>query len=115
VSNSVSLCNSDPAIVLIGARWIRRLTDNRVCYSIQYHVDQDLDELCRFWASQLEIEPASIRLQRKSNSNELSGRKWRSQHGVLAVAVGDTYLRARLQAWMECVREEWLNSVPVGV
>jgi hypothetical protein len=32
---------------------------------------------------------------------------WRSVHGVLAVAVYDTLLRARLQGWMDCLRETW--------
>jgi hypothetical protein len=113
--NQVSLANSDPPVVRIGARWIRRLTANRVFYAIQYHADQDVDELCRFWGSQLGIEPDEIRLQRKSNSNQLKKRTWRSTNGVLTVGVGDTYLRSRLQAWIDCLKGEWLNSKPVGV
>ena len=34
-------------------------------------------------------------------------RSWRSRYGVLTVTVGDTYLRARLQAWIDCLREIW--------
>jgi len=48
-----------------------------------------------------------IRLQRKSNSNQLTGRIWRCEHGVLQVAAYDTLLRARLQAWMDCLRASW--------
>jgi hypothetical protein len=33
----------------------------------------------------------------------------------LTVRVGDTYLRARLEAWMECLKGDWLHSKPVGV
>lgn len=77
-------------------------------FSIQYHADQDLDELREFWGATLDIEPHVIRLQRKSNSNQMTGRHWRSQHGVLNVRVPDTWLRARLQAWMDCLRAEWL-------
>lgn len=105
--NTVSICNSDPWIVLLGARWICRLTSNKVRYSIQYHADQDLDELRAFWSKLLEIDPSEIHFQRKSNSNQLTGRKWRSEHGVLAVSVGDTYLRARLQAWMDVMHDAW--------
>jgi hypothetical protein len=64
-------------------------------------------ELRGFWGGVLGIEPEAIKLQRKSNSNQLSGRQWRSRHGVIAVRVPDTLLRARLQAWMDCLRAEW--------
>jgi hypothetical protein len=85
-------------------------------YWVQYHADQDLDELRTFWASQLGADPESIRLQRKSNSNQLKKRTWRSAYGVLTVRVSDTYLRAKLEAWMDCLRKEWLNSkTTIGV
>jgi hypothetical protein len=105
--NTVAICNSDPAIVLLGNRWITRLGRNKVRYSVQFHADQDLAELQRFWADLLSVDPTQINFQRKSNSNKLTGRAWRSAHGVLTVSMGDTQLRARLQAWMDLVRDEW--------
>ena len=78
-----------------------------LAYELQYHADQDLDELRAFWGEVLGIDGVSIRLQRKSNSGQLNGRRWRSQHGVLTVGVNDTLLRARLQAWIDCVRDGW--------
>jgi hypothetical protein len=68
---------------------------------------QGLNELREFWGGALAIEPDTIKLQRKSNSNQMAGRQWRSRHGVIAVRVPDTLLRARLQAWMDCLRAEW--------
>jgi hypothetical protein len=76
---------------------------------VQYHADQDLVGLQDFWASQLSVEPEEIRLQRKSNSGRLSGRTWRSEYGVLNVSAGDTLFRSRLQAWMDCLQEQWLD------
>jgi transcriptional regulator with XRE-family HTH domain len=105
--NKVRICNSDPAVLELATRWIRRLTTKPAAFSIQYHADQDLDELCRFWSEALGVEAAKIRLQRKSNSNQLSGRMWRSRHGVLTLSLGDTLLRARLQAWMDQIRKSW--------
>jgi hypothetical protein len=105
--NHVSICNSDVAVVQLATRWLRRLTTKPLKFSIQYHADQDLGELCRFWSDALEIEESAIRLQRKSNSNQLQGRVWRSRHGVLTVGAGDTLLRARLQAWMDQLRKSW--------
>ena len=91
----------------LATRWIRNLSSKTLEASIQYHADQDLNELREFWGGTLGFEPGMIRLKRKSNSNQLSGRTWRSQHGVLEVRVGDTQFRARLQAWMDRVRADW--------
>jgi transcriptional regulator with XRE-family HTH domain len=105
--NRVEICNSDPAVIHVATSWMRRLTAKQLVFSIQYHADQDLGELCHFWGEALGIEPAAIRLQRKANSNQLQGRVWRSPHGVLSVGADDTLLRARLQAWMDRLRASW--------
>src|SRR3954453_19851084 len=39
--NNVPLCNSDPSVVVLGDRWLRRLSHRPVKYSLQYHADQD--------------------------------------------------------------------------
>jgi AcrR family transcriptional regulator len=105
--NSVAICNSDARVVSLAAGWLRRLSSGRIGYGLQYHADQDLDALRAFWGTALGIDGAMIKLQRKSNSGQLNGRSWRSEHGVLMVRVGDTLLRARLQAWMDRVRADW--------
>jgi hypothetical protein len=107
--NKVAICNSDPRVMILSDHWFRRLARNPVGYALQYHADQDVDELKRFWSDLLNIEREDIRLQRKSNSNQLTGRTWRSRHGVLTIRVGDTYFRARLQAWIDRTTEEWLD------
>lgn len=106
--NVVSLANSDPAVVLLAARWIRRFARNRVWYCVQHHADQDLVELRVFWSDLLGVAPGDIRLQRKSNSSGLAARRWRSRHGVLTVGSNDTLFRARLQAWIDLVERSWL-------
>jgi len=93
--------------MVLATHWVRRLTEKTPTFSIQYNADQDLNELRKFWGGALGIEPDAIRLQRKSNSNQMAGRQWRSRYGVIAVRVQDTLLRARLQAWMDSLRAEW--------
>ena len=105
--NVVSICNSDPTVVRLGSIWIRRLASNPVVYSFQHHADQDPDVLRAYWANVVDAEASAIKFQRKSNSGGLAGRKWRSRYGVLQVRTPDTYLRARIQAWMDCLRAEW--------
>jgi hypothetical protein len=112
--NRVSIGNSNPRVVVLATRWLRALSRNAVRFSVQYHADQDLRKLAEFWASTLAVEPQDIRLQRKSNSGRLGGRTWRCEHGVLTVTTCDTLLRARLQAWMDCVQETWLDSPKSG-
>ncbi len=105
--NVVDISNSDPAVMLLAVRWMRKLSAKTPEYWIQHHVDQDLVELRRFWASTLTVDPEAIRLLRKSNSNQLAGRVWRSRYGVLKIRVHDTQLRACLQGWMDRVSSEW--------
>jgi hypothetical protein len=106
--NYVAVGNSDPAVVVLCNAWLRRLTTGTLDYGVQYHADQDLDELKQFWGQQLGIDSERVRTQRKSNSNQLTGRTWRSVHGVLTVRTCDTLLRARLQGWLDRLRESWL-------
>jgi hypothetical protein len=108
--NVASIGNSDEAVLVLATRWIGRLTDKPVSFWIQHHADQDVDELREFWSKALNIDPEAIRLQRKSNSGQLKGRMWRSRRGVLSVRVSDTYLRARLQAWMDRLTSEWVQK-----
>jgi hypothetical protein len=112
--NNVELCNSDPSVICLAVRWIRCFARNPVRVRVQYHADQDVDELRRFWSGVVGVAPEEVGLQRKSNSNELQKRTWRSAHGVLTVRTCDTLLRARLQGWMDCLQETWLHSPDSG-
>jgi hypothetical protein len=106
--NVVAICNSDPSIVKLASRWMREFSTKNLRYSIQFHADQDLPALAAFWAGELGVGPEAIKFQRKSNSNRLTGRNWRSQWGVLTVWAGDTAFRARLEAWMDRLRQTWV-------
>jgi DNA-binding XRE family transcriptional regulator len=107
--NTVAICNSDPKVMILADVWMRRFASNPIDYSLQFHADQDLDDLKRFLGHVLRVDPNRIRMQRKSNSNQLTGRNWRSRWGVLTIRTSDTYFRARLQAWIDRLNEEWLD------
>lgn len=66
--NCVSIANSDARVIAVAVGWMRRLTSNPMTYSLQYHADQDLDDIRRFWGDVLGLDGSTIRLQRKSNS-----------------------------------------------
>lgn len=105
--NVVALVNSDPEIVRLTHQWMRKLSRKQPIYNLQYHADHDTEELKSFWGAYLNIDGAIIKLIRKSNSGHLSGRHFRSVHGLLTVLVADTYFRARLQAWMDIIKTQW--------
>jgi predicted DNA-binding transcriptional regulator AlpA len=105
--NVVSICNSDPAVIRLGDYWIRKLTGHPIELAFQHHADQNPSELCAFWGELLGVDPSTVKFQRKTNSGRLKGRTWRSKYGVLQVRTSDTYLRARIDAWMDAVRGGW--------
>jgi hypothetical protein len=95
--NCVAICDSDGAVMAFAHRWVLRLSTKRLGYAVQYHADQELEELRSYWGETLGIDGSEITVLRKSNSGMLKGRIWRSEFGVLTVRASDTYLRARLQ------------------
>ena len=112
--NAVALANSDPIVIALANRWTRRFARNPVDYRVQHHADQDLNHLRDYWSEVVSVEPAAIRFQRKSNSGQLAGRIWRCEHGVMTVRTSDTYFRARLQAWIDCTQQRWLDWATSG-
>jgi hypothetical protein len=95
----------------MAASWSRRLPAKRLSFGIQYHAEQDPNELrptsCDLWALLLDVDASLITLQRKSNSRQPNGRGWRSNHGGLTESVSDTLLSARLHVWIDRIREDW--------
>jgi hypothetical protein len=67
-----------------------------------------------FWGRELAVEPDSIRRQRKANSSQLASRKWRCKYGVVSVGVNDTAFRARLQGWIDSLKNQWVDSRHLG-
>ena len=107
--HAVSLGNSNPQIVKLAHYWMSRLKNPKrpLDFTVQCHVDNDENEIRKFWADVLGIQPSRVKITRKSNSGELSGRQWRSVNGVLTVRVSDTYFRSRVDAWMTLLQQEW--------
>lgn len=105
--NCVAVANSNPKIIKISYYFIKKFTTNKIQFSLQHHEDQDVNYLLDFWSNNLNINPTDIKITRKSNSGKLEGRVWNSQYGVFTVRSCDTYLRAKIQALMDVVENEW--------
>lgn len=112
--NCVEIANSDPVVIELATRWLRKFARNKIHFALQYHADQDPQILCAFWGNRLGVNPDSVRLQRKSNSNQLGGRTWRSRFGVMTVGTNDTRLRAMVQGWVDEMQISWLDWARAG-
>ena len=75
--------------VVLCTRWISRFARNPVRLQRPVSRGPGSRRTHQFWGGQVGVAPR-IRLQRKSNSGQLTGRTWRSRHGVLTVYAGDT-------------------------
>lgn len=107
------IANSNPRLVQLAYSWLTKLANpNRaVSFWVQVHEDQSRQEVVQFWSQLLCIQPEQVKLQRKSNSGQLRGRAWRSRYGVLTVRVSDTYLKCRINAWMNLLQDSWFFGV----
>jgi transposase-like protein len=110
----VALSNSDPAVMRLVSRWLRRLTDKAPILLLRYDRDQSLNELRRFWSEATGTAPRAIRARGSSvvppDEQLVVGPSHGPlpSHGLLTIGVDDALLRARLQGWMRRARESWL-------
>jgi hypothetical protein len=104
----VALSNSDPAVMRLVSRWLRRLTDKAPFLLLRCGPDQSPKELRRFWGETTNTAPRSIRAC--GSCEDLPGQESVAghAHGLLTIGVDDALLRARLQGWMRRARESWL-------
>ncbi|HST32582.1 MAG TPA: hypothetical protein VLJ80_03570 [Solirubrobacteraceae bacterium] len=104
----VALTNSDPAVMRLVSRWLRRLTDKAPFLSLRYVPGQSLKELRRFWSETTGTAPRAIRARISYQSIPGEQPVPGVEYGLLTIGVDDTLLRARLQGWMHRAREAWL-------
>jgi transcriptional regulator with XRE-family HTH domain len=111
--NSVAIANSSAEVMLLAHFWIQKFrnTERGIDYSVQIHVDQDEEEVKAYWANLMGITPEMVVIIRKSNSGQLNGRKFRSEWGVFTIRANDTYFMAKIYAWLDYLKKQWLDRV----
>lgn len=105
--HSPNISNSNSSILKLSKYIAEQFTTKQIDVTVQYYEDHNTDKLRQYWAEQLNVLPESIRMLPKSNAGKLSGRKWNSPYGVTNIRWHDTYLRCKIQAWMDKLQEEW--------
>ncbi len=112
----VALTNSDPMVMRLVSRWIKRLTDKAPFLSLQCSGEHSSTDLRHFWSEAVGAEPRAIRVRdvaggkrsdAEGDDRAPSASGGDERHGLLTVTVNDMLLRARLQAWMQRTRETW--------
>ena len=71
--HTVSICNSDPPVMLLADRWMRRFAGRPLDYAITYHPDQQPEQLRAFWGDCLSIASSAIRCQPKKQQRATVG------------------------------------------
>lgn len=109
--NTVSICNSDPVVMQICNRLIKKESSRKLTYNVLCYEDHSEKEIQRFWGQEMGVDACKINVRRKSNSGRMVHRNWRSLYGVLTIRTHDTCFRSRLQAWIDCIKTDWTNGV----
>lgn len=104
----VALSNSDPAVMRLVSRWLRRLTDKVPILLLRYDPGQSLSELRRFWGEATGTAPRAIRARGPAEGVPGEPLLSSPSHGLLTIGVDDALLHARLRGWMHRARESWL-------
>jgi hypothetical protein len=107
----VEIRSADPEVATLAAHWLRRLSNGRVDYRLQFDEGADVVELVRFWTVRLGVSQDKIRLQRWFHDRSEAPRRGKAPHGVITVRSSNADLRIRLHGWMQRIREEGFPDV----
>jgi hypothetical protein len=107
----VEIRSSDPDTVTLAAHWLRRLSNGRIDYRLQFDEGQDVVEMVRFWTARLGVAQDRIRLQRWFHDRPRAGAPRTAKHGMVTVRSSNADLRIRLHGWMNRIREEGFPEV----
>jgi hypothetical protein len=103
--NVVALTNSDVDIIKLGWAVLKKITSKSPSCMVQIHLDNSPDDVTKYWAEQLGIDPCSIKVYTRKVS--MTNRNGRLPNGIFMFRFSDTYLRSRMQAWLDILKKEW--------
>lgn len=100
--NSVAVTNTDPVIISLCERYLRRYSNKKLAVRL-WCEESEFPELSRFWSEHLGIPLGEVRFQEKKQVS-----KRRAKYGIVSVCVNDTAFRNRLQGWIDKVKSNWV-------
>jgi len=108
--NWVGFINSDPELVRISHRFIKKMTKRKIRYVLHLYPDHDKTDEIGFWASCLHIDPSLIMAIPKPGANKLKRRNTRLKHGIFSFGTADTYLKSRIDAYTDFIKGQWTSE-----
>ena len=99
--HTVSVINTDPDIVVLCAKVMRRFATRPLIYKL-YCSEEEKDGATDFWSKVCGVNKEDIRFQAKKQVSQR-----RAEHGLVSVSAHETMFRSRLQAWMDALKKEW--------
>ena len=105
--NVVQICNTNPLIMWMSVTAIEKLEPQASpTFKLKLYPDHKHRTEKRFWAGRVGITPSQIEVWADPKKNTPTTRR-RSEHGILYASWSDTYLRAKIQALMDAVQNDW--------
>lgn len=104
--NMIGITNGDPAIIDICYPVVKSfLNVSKISFSLQIHHDDNETKIIDFWATRLGVSHSEIKTYLRKEKKTI--RKGKLEYGILTFRVGDTKLRAKLQACLDQMKEQW--------
>jgi len=105
--NQVAVANCNPNIIHVAQKILNMYADRKVEYVVHYYDDHNLQELKDYWIKELTLGPVNLKFQVKAGAGKLKGRSSVLPYGTMHIRTNDTYLRSKIQAWMDLLQAEW--------
>lgn len=109
---TVGFCNTNPDLILFGADCLQWLNADRhkITYSLLLRDNMDESRIVDFWRRLLETD--RITVYTRGGGGRLQGRNRCASRGIMTVLVNDSYLKTRIETWIELfVTEQLLRGL----
>ena len=105
--NSFSISNTDPLMIRLVLKFLREdceIPEDRLRFWAQLHPSLDSKKAQKYWARIADTRPSKIKtIQNQNKTNK--GKRKGHPYGCLEVSVHDTLFRARVEGWMDRLKE----------
>lgn len=105
--NIVQITNSNVNIIKLSAKVMRKLTDKKIEYNLNFYDDHDELELKNYWAKELSIGQDEIKCWIKNGQGNLRGRNNVSKYGTMQIRLCNTLLKSKIDGWMDNIQNKW--------
>lgn len=103
--NSVVVTNTNHNMIK-ACKSVLENFSNKITYRVYFYEDRNPEKIKDFWSKFLTVDKNKINVHLKKGG-KLNKRSSTCDNGIMHIRVNDYTLRAKVQAWMDCLEEEW--------